>query len=240
MERLSKYLSRAGIASRRHSEEIIRSGRITVNGIRIVEPQFRVDALKDTVKFDGKTVSINNQFLYVVLYKPVGYISDLKDPQGRKLARDLIDSSERLYPVGRLDYNSEGLMLFTNDGELANIVMHPRYNVEKEYLVKFTGTLNEADQVKMKKGVTVHGVFYKVNDVSFVRSSFSNSWYSIIINEGKNRIIRIIGDSIGHSVLKLKRVRIGNLKIGRMLPGQYRFLKHNEIRPLRIRSERHS
>jgi len=135
----------------------------------------------------------------------------------------------KIFPVGRLDYNSEGLIIFTNDGDLANTIMHPKHGVEKEYLVKFKGTLNNNEILRMKKGISVEGDMYKVKSVKYVRLSMKNAWYSVLIDEGKNRMIRKIGNAINHPVLKLKRIRIGNLELGDLKPGEYRFFDKKEL-----------
>ena len=183
----------------------------------------------DQVSLDGRVVSAGSINVYIALNKPDGYISDLKDARGRKLARDLIKHDLRLFPVGRLDYHSEGLMIFTNDGDLANQVMHPRYNVTKEYLVKFKGVLSREVVARMKKGVLIEGELYRADGVRLVRRSPANVWYSIIVNEGKNRMIRKMGDALGHPVLKLRRVRIGRLQLGDLKPGEYRHVERSEI-----------
>lgn len=236
--RLSKFIANSGIASRRKSEELIKSGKVIVNNIKILEPYIEILPDTDVVIVNGVKINQVKEFLYIALHKPVGYISDLSDPTGRNLARNLIKVEAKIFPVGRLDYNSEGLIIFTNDGEFANKIMHPKFNVEKEYHVKFKGRLDEDDFQKMRKGVFVDGSICKIKKINFLASSIKNNWYRIIISEGRNRIIRKIGNQIGHPVLKLKRVRIGNIKLGELQPGQYRFLNESEIRPLRIRSER--
>ena len=236
-QRLSKYLSNSGIDSRRKSEEIIRAGRVFVNNINILEPQFQVNPGVDIIKVDNKVVTRESHNTYIALYKPVGYISDLKDPAGRKLARGLIKVKTKIYPVGRLDYNSEGLMIFTNDGDFANRIMHPKFNVEKEYFVKFKGRLDEDDFLNLRKGILIEGVSCKIYEIKFLKSSIKNNWYRIIISEGRNRIIRKIGEQIDHQVLKLKRVRIGNIKLSNLEPGQYKFLNEGEIKPFKMRSD---
>jgi 23S rRNA pseudouridine2605 synthase len=234
LQRLSKFLSNSGIDSRRKSEEIIKSGRVLVNNIRVLEPQFQVDPITDTITLDNKTVTKNKSNVYIALYKPVGYISDLKDVRGRKLARELINFEGKLFPIGRLDFNSEGLIIFTNDGDLGNKIMHPRYGVEKEYLVKLKGILSDDDVVSIRKGVIIEGVAARAINISYVASAFNNHWYSITLHEGRNRIIRKIGDVVGHRILKIKRVRIGHLKLGSLSSGSYRFLKEREIMPFKI------
>jgi 23S rRNA pseudouridine2605 synthase len=234
LERLSKYISHCGIASRRNSENLILSGRIKVNNNIIIEPYYNVDCNNDVITLDNKLLTKITKHVYVVLNKPVGYISDLKDVKSRKIARDLIGIGGKLFPIGRLDYNSEGLIIFTNDGELANKIMHPRYGVEKEYLVKFKGVLSDKDFYVLKNGLLIDGTISSVNNISYVKSSLTNNWYKIILDEGRNRIIRKFGDIIGHPVLKLKRVRIGHIKLGDLAPGKYRILKEKKIMSFKI------
>lgn len=229
MERLSKCLARFSAFSRRRSEELIRAGRVRVNNVVVLEPQHKVIPDVDVIFLDNKVIDAKIKYINIALYKPVGYISDLQDVRNRKVARGLIDIDVKIFPVGRLDYNSEGLIIFTNDGDMANIIMHPRYEVEKEYLVKFKGILNIDEVLQMKKGINIQGDMYKVKSVKYIRPSVKNTWYSVLIDEGKNRMIRKIGDAIGHPVLKLKRVRIGNLALGDLKPGEYRFFDKNEL-----------
>ena len=228
--RLSVFLSRAGISSRRKAEEIIAAGKVKVNDNIVLEPQFKVTPERDIVTFDNYTVNQTKVKLYIALYKPTKVLSDLKYDDDRDIARSLIDVPGYLYPVGRLDYHSEGLMIFTNDGEFANRVTHPKFEIEKEYLVKFKGALNQQDLKQMKHGVLIDGVVYKVDSVSFVKTSLQNSWYRIIMREGKNRMIRKIGEALGRHVLKLKRMRIGNIRLGNLKPGEYRYLEEYEVR----------
>ena len=150
----------------------------------------------------------------------MGYISDLTDKRNRKLARALLNDEERLFPIGRLDYQSEGLMLFTNDGAFAQRVMHPRYEVEKEYLVKLKGKLDAEDMRNAMEGVLVAGVSYAFDQIRLVRAEKENSWYHITIHEGKNRMIRKVAEALSHPVIRLRRVRIGSVHLGRMLPGE--------------------
>ena len=229
-ERLSKYLEHCGVASRRKAEEIITSGKVTVNNVTVLEPQFRVDGERDLVRVENKPVKKTRANLYVALYKPVRYLSDLNFEDDREIARNLIKIDTYLFPVGRLDYHSEGLMIFTNDGEFANRLAHPRFRVEKEYLVKFKGTPDRADLEQMKKGVLIDGSVHKVEGVTYLKTSLQNTWYRVIVKEGKNRMIRKIGEKLGHPVLKLKRVRIGNIRLGALKPGEYRHLEDYEVK----------
>jgi 23S rRNA pseudouridine2605 synthase len=258
MEKLVKYVARISTFSRRKSEELIKTGKVRINNVVVLEPS----ALLST----GDSVSINNEIiqsdpfkLYIALYKPDGYMSDLQDPRGRKMARELIKVDAKLFPVGRLDYHSEGLMIFTNDGDFANTIMHPRYEIEKEYLVKIKGSLDKDEIKRMKEGILIDGEVYRIEGIQYVRTAMKNTardkkqeitkkvplkrfvkkgeradfemkntWYSIIINEGKNRMIRKIGDAMNHPVLKLKRIRIGKLELEDLEPGKYRYFEKRE------------
>ena len=227
-ERLSKFLSNSGIASRRKCDDIIKSGRVKVNDFTVLEPFYRVLPNKDNVTVDNRTLNTNNNPLYIALYKPVQYLSDLVSEKNRKVTRTLIPIKTYLFPIGRLDYNSEGLMLFTNDGDFANRIMHPRYGVEKEYLAKFKGIISDDLLYEIRKGLLIENSVYRVESINYVNLSFSNSWYNIILKEGKNRMIRKIGSKIKHPVLKLKRIRIGPVKLGNLKPGEFRLLTDKE------------
>jgi 23S rRNA pseudouridine2605 synthase len=228
MENLVKFISRVGPYPRRQAESFIREGRITVNNIPASSPSQQVGP-KDAVALDGAPLSAEAIKVYIALHKPDGYISDLKDPRGRKLARDLIKHDLRLFPVGRLDYHSEGLMIFTNDGDFAHEVMHPRHNVTKEYLVKFKGILDKDTVARMKRGIIIDGEAYRAESVRLAKRSPANVWYSIVVNEGKNRMIRKMGDALGHPVLKLIRVRIGKLPLAGLKPGEYHHVEKSDI-----------
>ncbi len=228
MESLVRFLSRVGPFPRRQAEELIREGRVKINNIPASSPSIEVRP-KDTVTCDGVVMDAQAIKVYIALHKPDGFISDLKDPKGRKLARGLIKHDLRLFPVGRLDYHSEGLMIFTNDGDLANLVMHPSHNVTKEYLVKFKGLLDGSTLASMKKGILVEGVIHKADLVRLAKKSPVNAWYTIVVNEGKNRMIRKMGEALGHPVLKLIRVRIGKLRLADLNPGEYRNIERSDI-----------
>ena len=226
-ERLSKFIAGAGLASRRKAEQIIRAGRVAVNGIVVTDPHHRILPGSDSVSLDNERISAraaSTKRYYVALYKPTGYLSDLADPKGRRLARQLIDLEAHLFPVGRLDYNSEGLMLFTNDGDFANSIMHPRFEVEKEYLVKLSGSLTQEDLRRMTTGIPLEGHTYRVRSIVPLHETEKNAWYRVTIVEGRNRMIRKMADAVHHPVLKLKRVRIDGITLGPMRPGEYRLI----------------
>jgi 23S rRNA pseudouridine2605 synthase len=232
-ERLAKFLAESGVTSRRRAEELITSGAVKVNGVTVVELYVKVHPTRDVITLNDERIRPRAK-LYLVLYKPRGYMSDLKDPRGRKLARDLIKVKGRIFPVGRLDYDSEGLMVFTNDGELAHSVMHPRFGVTKEYVVKFRGILSESEMELIMRGAMIDGVRYKVADVSFGWISKSgDGWYRVVAEEGRNRLIRRLGEFINHPVLRLKRIRIGPVMLGDLMPGEYRVLGRKEIEKLK-------
>jgi 23S rRNA pseudouridine2605 synthase len=228
--RLSKFLAHAGVSSRRKADEIIRSGRVIVNNTVTLDPFAPVLPHKDVVTVDNKIIKYQVTYKYIALYKPPGYLSDLRDDRDRKLARALLNDKERLYPVGRLDYQSEGLMLFTNDGAFAQRVMHPRFEVEKEYLVKIKGKLDAQESQKLVSGVMVEGERYSFDAIRPMQVERQNAWYRVIIHEGKNRIIRRAMEAIYHPVLKLRRVRIGSVLLGSMEPGEHRYLSSREIK----------
>jgi 23S rRNA pseudouridine2605 synthase len=227
-ERLSKFLSNRGVASRRKCDEIIKQGHVKVNDIIVLEPFYRVLPNKDKVTVDNCSLNTRNNLIYIALYKPVQYLSDLVSETNRKVTRTLIPIKTYLFPIGRLDYNSEGLMLFTNDGDFANRVMHPRYGVEKEYLAKFKGVISDDLLYEIRKGLLIEDSVYRVDSIKFINSSFSNSWYNIVLKEGKNRMIRKIGCKINHPALKIKRIRIGPVKLGDLKPGEFRLLTDKE------------
>jgi 23S rRNA pseudouridine2605 synthase len=231
-ERLSRFLTRSGIASRRKCDVIIKNGRVKVNNNIILESFYQVNSNYDTVTLDNCEIKLNAKLIYIALYKPNRYLSDLVPEGKRHVARTLIPIDSYLFPIGRLDYNSEGLMLFSNDGNLANKIMHPRYEIDKEYLVKFKASLPEVLLNVVANGVTIDGTLYRVTSIEFLKFSLSNSWYRIILQEGKNRMIRKIGNQIKHPVLKLIRVRIGPIKLGSLKSGEYRFLSQREKRDL--------
>ena len=231
-ERLSKFVARSGAASRRKSEEIIRSGRVTVNGRTVTDPARPVDAAGDEVSLDGRPIRPAARRYYVALYKPAGYLSDLADTRGRsrRLARHLIKVEAALFPVGRLDYNSEGLMIFTNDGAFANRFIHPRYGVEREYHVKLSGRLNPEELRRMTTGVSVEGDVLRVRSIWPLRQTEKNAWYRVVVAEGKNRMIRRMAGALSHPVLRLRRVRINGITLGGLKPGEYAFIEPRVIR----------
>lgn len=232
-ERLQKIISQAGIASRRAAEEIILAGRVTVNGIAITELGSKADPATDRITLDGKPIKPVSSHLYILLNKPVGYMTTLDDPEGRQLVTDLLtDIKERVYPVGRLDYNTEGLLLLTNDGEWANKLMHPRHEIDKEYHVRVRGKAHKSQLDQLAKGVEMDGRPTAPATVKLIKDGEQNDWISITIHEGRNRQIRRMCEAVSFSVVRLKRVRYGSLDVGALRPGQYRLMTEAEVKAL--------
>lgn len=233
-ERLQKILSRAGISSRRAAEDMIVAGRVAVNGFIVKELGAKADPDKDTITVDGRALTVDAARVYLVLYKPAGYMTTLKDPQGRPLVTTLLGGiRERVYPVGRLDYNTEGLLLLTNDGEWANALAHPRHEVDKEYHVRVRGKVSQEQVDRLSAGVTLDDGPTAAARVSIVRESDNNTWLSITIHEGRYRQVRRMCEAVGLAVVRLKRVRYGFLGLDGLKPGKYRFLTPGEVARLR-------
>jgi 23S rRNA pseudouridine2605 synthase len=234
LERLQKIISAAGITSRRASEELILAGRVSVNGTVVSELGSKADPAIDTVCVDGKPLTIASKRLYILLYKPVGYLTTLDDPDGRPLVTDLLkEIGERVYPVGRLDYNTEGLLLLTSDGEWANQLMHPRHEVEKEYHVRVRGKVHKSQLDQLAGGVEIEGRKTAPARVSVIKEGEQNDWFSITIHEGRNRQVRRMCEAVSLSVVRLRRVRYGMLSMGVLKPGEFRYLTEAEVAGLR-------
>ncbi|MBF0566261.1 MAG: rRNA pseudouridine synthase [Nitrospirae bacterium] len=231
-ERIQKIISSFGIASRRKAEELIAGGRVTVNGKKATLGD-KADPARDHVKVDGKLINANAQSerLYIKFYKPHDVVTTLSDPEGRQSVGDFIRGiGTRVYPVGRLDYNSEGLLLLTNDGEFANKILHPRQKVPKVYHVKVKGELDDKGLEKLRKGVALEDGMTLPAEVKRLKKVEVNSWIEMIIYEGRKRQIRRMLLQIGHPVAKLKRVSIGGINIGNLKPGYWDFITPDEVR----------
>ena len=233
-QRLQKLIAEAGIASRRHAEELIAAGEVTVNGKVITEPGTKADAGKDHIKVKGKLINpllAKREKVYVLLNKPKGYLSSVSDPDGRPLVTELLPASlGRIYPVGRLDFNTEGLLLLTNDGEFTNFITSARNRVEKIYEAKVKGLPPEGSLQRIRRGITLDdGTKTAPAKITKVNETASNAWFEVVLHQGKNQQIRRMVDSIGHSVVKLKRVRIGFLYDERLRPGEWRRLLPSEV-----------
>ncbi|MDW8801950.1 pseudouridine synthase [Clostridium sp. A1-XYC3] len=228
-ERLQKYMASCGVASRRKCEEIIQQGRVKVNNNVIYELGFKVDSEKDVVVVDGKTIKKEERKVYIALNKPVGYVSTVKDEKGRKTILDLVEVDERVYPIGRLDYDTSGLILLTNDGEVYNKIIHPREEKNKVYVAIVKGIPSDIQIEKFKKGLDIGGYITSNADFKILNRYKDSSEVQITIHEGKNRQIRRMCEVIKHPVIKLRRIQIGKIKLGSLQEGQWRYLDVDEI-----------
>lgn len=231
--RLQKYLADAGVASRRACEALIAAGRVRVNGATAAIGQ-SVEA-GDTVELDGKPVACAQRHVVILFYKPRGVVCTSEDPEGRRTVQDYFrDLPERLYNVGRLDLNSEGLLLMTNDGALAHRLTHPRFGVEKTYYVVCDGKVTASDFAKLTNGVLLDDGMTAPARVDCVRTTqHGDTSFLITIHEGRNRQIRRMAEAIGHRTLRLKRERFGCLELGTLKPGEWRYLTESELSSLR-------
>lgn len=237
MDRLQKFLAHAGVGSRRHCEDLISAGRVSVNGTVVRELGTRVDPETQKINVDGQPVHVERHVYYLV-NKPRGYLCTNRDPARRPLAIDLIPQvSQRVYTVGRLDQDSEGLLLMTNDGELANRLMHPRFGVEKTYLAQVAGLPSSEDIDQLLKGVWLKEGHVKAKRVKRLKSQGESTSLRIVLNEGKNREIRRMLARLGHKILRLKRVAIGPVELGSLAAGKNRRATSQEIAALRRASE---
>ena len=232
-ERLQKILSSAGITSRRAAEVLITAGRVAVNGQVVTELGSKADPETDKITVDGKPVSISKKRIYLLLNKPAGYVTTLSDPGGRPVVTELLkDIPERLYPVGRLDFNTEGLLLLTNDGEWANRLAHPSHEVEKEYLVKIRGSLNSDKIALLSKGIKLEDGLTAPAKIEIIRVLEKNVWFTITIHEGRFRQVRRMCEAMELPLVKLKRIRYGNILLGELKAGEYRLLDPVEAKML--------
>ena len=232
--RLQKLIAGTGLASRRKAEALIAAGRVMVNGKTVTELGTKVDPERDHVKVDGKHLSAPQPFVYLMLNKPKNVVSTLDDPGGRTTVKDYLRGvSVRVFPVGRLDFDSEGLMLLTNNGELAQAMLHPRYHVPKTYLIKVKGVLTDEDIRNLEQGVRLDDGMTGPAQVKKVRKVEANSWLEITIREGRTHQVKRMLETVGHPVIKLLRIRMGSLSLGDLQPGEFRFLTDREANALR-------
>ena len=228
-ERLQKLIAEAGIASRRHAEEMIAAGEVTVNGEIVKTPGTKADPARDAIKVRGRLINPlleRRELVYVLLNKPRGYLTSLADDQDRPLITDLIPRSlGRVHPVGRLDFNTEGLLILTNDGELTDFITSARNKVRKVYEAKVKGKPSEQAIERLRRGIVLEdGVRTAPAEIKSVGETNTNAWFEIVLHEGRNQQIRRMFDAIGHSVVKLRRTAIGHLRDERLAPGQWRLL----------------
>jgi 23S rRNA pseudouridine2605 synthase len=238
MERLNKLLAHAGVGSRRHCDDLIAAGRVSVDGQPVRELGTKVDPATQRIQVDGEPIRLERH-VYWVVNKPRGYLCTNRDPAGRPLVLDLIPQvSQRVYTVGRLDEASEGMLLLTNDGELANRLMHPRFGVEKTYLVQVAGNPATEDLRKLLTGVWLSDGFVRARKVKRLKRHGESSWLQVVLSEGKNREIRRMLARLRHKVLRLRRVAVGPVRLGLLPAGKARRLAAAEVEALRRAAER--
>lgn len=233
MERLQKYLASCGIASRRKCEELILQGRVRVNGQLISELGLKIDPSKDIIEVDGEKIK-EEEKVYIMLNKPFGIISSAKDEKGRPTVIDLVKGNvdKRVFPVGRLDFDTTGLIILTNDGQFANNVMHPKHHIKKTYHALVKGIPKDDDIIQLEKGIIIDGRVTLPAEIKLLSISNGNALFEVIIFEGRNRQVRKMFDQIGHPVLKLKRIAIGKLKLKNIKEGEFVFLDKNDIKKI--------
>lgn len=228
--RLQKYMAKCGVASRRKSEELIAEGLVQVNGKTIIEPGFIVDPDKDKVQVDNKIIRLESKKVYIMLNKPVGFVTTLKDEKDRNIVTDLIDGvNERIYPVGRLDIDTSGLIILTNDGDLTQKLTHPSNKVVKRYIAVVEGVPNRIELERFRHGLTIDGKKTAKAKVKIAKRYVDDSILDIEIYEGRNRQVKKMCEAINHPVKKLKRVSIGEIVIGGLEIGSWRYLDQEEI-----------
>jgi 23S rRNA pseudouridine2605 synthase len=233
MERLNKYLAHAGVGSRRHCDDLIAAGRVKVDGVAVTDLGLKIDPEKHQVSVDDHPVK-SEKPVYWAVNKPVGYLCTNHDPAGRPVAGDLLPHvDQRVYTVGRLDEASEGLLLMTNDGELAFPLMHPRFGIPKTYLVLVAGKPSPTDLQKLLDGVWLSDGKVKAKDVKRLKPQGNSTWLRVVLTEGKNREIRRMLASLGHKVMKLRRVAIGPVKLDKLPKGKARRVSEPELAALR-------
>ena len=240
-ERLARYLAHAGIASRRHAELLIEAGRVRVNGQIVTTQGARIDPARDSVTVDGKPVQFTTKPVYILLHKPAGYLSTASDPQKRPTVLDLLPPDVRrlrVYPVGRLDIDTSGLLLLTNDGDFALHLTHPRYSMEKHYSTLVKGSPPASALNALRRGVEIaedNGAHFKTSpaQVRISQQSGGNCWLSLTIHEGHKRQVRRMLAEVGYPVLELVRVGIGSLQLGDVPVGKWRYLTDEEVKTLR-------
>ncbi|AFS78438.1 ribosomal large subunit pseudouridine synthase B [Gottschalkia acidurici 9a] len=232
--RLQKFMAQCGVASRRKSEEIIQEGRVKVNGIIVKELGVSIDSLEDNITVDDKRIKPEGNKVYIALNKPTGYITTVSDQFGRKTVIDLIsDIKERVYPIGRLDSDTSGLLLLTNDGDLAYKITHPKHEISKKYIAKVKGIPKEHKLKQFREGLKIDDYITSKAKVKIINEFEGNSILEIEIHEGKNRQVRKMCEKIGHEVIELERIAIGEINLKKIPLGKWRFLEKKEIEYLK-------
>ena len=228
-ERLQKFMASCGIASRRKCEELILSGKVKVNGVVVTELGVKVNGNKDKIEYNGKIIKPEEKKVYILLNKPEGYITSVKDEKNRKTVLDIVKVEERIYPIGRLDYDSSGLLLLTNDGDIYNKIIHPRVEITKKYIAVVKGEFKKQELEKFKNGVDIGGYITAKAEIKVLKYEDDKTTVEIGIHEGKNRQIRKMCAALNHNVLALKRISIGKIKLGNLKRGEYRALTKEEL-----------
>jgi 23S rRNA pseudouridine2605 synthase len=231
-ERIQKILARAGICSRRKAEEYIAAGRVTVDGQVITRPGVKVNPDQAAIHVDGRPIRSEKK-IYILLHKPPGYVTTMSDPQGRPIVMDLLpDIRHRVFPVGRLDLDSEGALILTNDGTLANKIIHPRFEVNKTYEATVRGVPGAAGLKQLEQGIMLEGRKTWPATIRILHRKKGTTTIEVIIHEGKKRQVRKMFQAIGHPVLRLKRTAYGGLQLGTLAQGKYRFLTKSDLKKL--------
>ncbi|NLD35916.1 MAG: rRNA pseudouridine synthase [Desulfatiglans sp.] len=233
-QRINRILSLSGVTSRRKADELIKSGRVSINGKKIFELGTKAVWGKDSIRVDGKEISGPQSRVYVMLNKPFGYITSMNDPQDRPVVTDLIeDIPERLYPVGRLDFDSIGLLILTNDGDFAYRLTHPKYHVARTYKVTIEGGISEDTMDRLKNGIQLEDGFSGTSKAALISQSGSRSVIRMTVTRGRNRMVRRMVEAVGCKVIQLMRTGFGELELGNLKIGKYRILTGNEVSALK-------
>lgn len=230
--RINQYIAAAGVTSRRKADELILEGHVKVNGSRLMNPGYHVQE-GDTVEVRGSVITPAERKVYYLLNKPAGFVTSTADKEGRRVVTELVPDEVRVFPVGRLDYNTTGLLILTNDGELSNKLMHPSGEFDKRYLVRAKGIVSTAEAKRLEKGVDIGGFITSPAEVKLLKHDRNSTVAEITIHEGKNRQVRRMFKAIGHPVEELCRVGLGRLEIGRLALGQCRKLSPAEVEYLK-------
>ncbi len=234
MIRLQKYMASCGVASRRKCEALIEAGKVRVGDEIVTELGFKVDPQVDKVYFEGKLIKPEEEKVYLLLNKPTGYITSVKDQFDRQTVLDLVKGIDaRIYPVGRLDYDTSGLIILTNDGDMTNLVTHPSHKVEKTYVAKVRGTITKLELKKIQEGIDIGGYVTAPCRAKLIKQSGNTSTVELTIHEGKNRQVRRMFDAVDHPVLDLERIAIGRIKKGNIKVGTWRLLTESEVQYLK-------
>jgi pseudouridine synthase len=239
LERIQKILAKAGIASRRQAERMVVEGRVSVNGKIVETLGFKADPSRDHIKVNEKRLAPFEPKVILLLNKPRGYLSTVQDPKGRPTIMDLLQGVKwRIYPVGRLDFDAEGLLLLTNDGDLAHLLSHPRFSIPKTYLVKVAGVPEEKKLMRLRRGVMLEDGEARAVSCSLIRQGEKNSWVRVVVTEGRNHLVKRMFLAVGHTVLKLNRIEYGPVLLGDLPFGQFRYLTHAEVEKLKAQSSK--